>query len=99
MSAVLEGEWTTTLQAIGEAVIGVWLMAGALQGYLPGLGHLAALWTRLMVGLAGLAIALPDLGLAFAAGPANHVHLIGGLVVAAGVLGYLRASGFKPAAE
>ncbi len=98
-SFILEGEWTATAQAIVEAVVGVWLMAGALQGYLPGFGRLSALWMRVLLAFAGLAIALPGLDVAFPAGPANHVHLIGGIVVAAAVLAYVRATALKPAAE
>ena len=56
-------------------------MAGAVQAFLPGVGHLNKMLGRLVIGFGGLAIALPDLALAWAAGPDNWVHLIGGVVL------------------
>jgi TRAP transporter 4TM/12TM fusion protein len=81
-SFILAGTWLQTIQAVAEALLGVWLMAGALQGFLPGVGHLPTLVTRLAVGFGGLAIALPDLTLAWSAGPLNSVHLVAGIVLA-----------------
>jgi TRAP transporter 4TM/12TM fusion protein len=81
-SFILAGTWLQTIQAVAEALLGVWLMAGALQGFLPGVGHLPTLVTRLAVGFGGLAIALPDLTLAWPAGPLNSVHLVAGIVLA-----------------
>ncbi|MEE4283073.1 MAG: TRAP transporter fused permease subunit [Pseudomonadales bacterium] len=86
-SFILHGPWHATLQAVVEAVIGVWLMAGAVQSFLPGIGHLNQIPGRVAIGFGGLAIALPDLALAWAAGPENWVHLIGGvLLVVVGLL-------------
>ena len=86
-SFILHGPWHATLQAVVEAVIGVWLMAGAVQSFLPGIGHLNQIPGRVAIGFGGLAIALPDLALAWAAGPENWVHLIGGvLLVIVGLL-------------
>jgi TRAP transporter 4TM/12TM fusion protein len=85
-SFILAGAWFETVQAVVEAVVGVWLMAGALQSYLPGIGHLNQFFGRLAIGFGGLAIALPDLTLAWPAGPENMTHFVLGLIlVAAGL--------------
>ena len=81
-SFILAGEWWETLQAVGEALLGVWLMAGAMQSFLPGIGLLNSLSSRLAIGFGGLAIALPDLTLAWPDGPLNPVHLVIGVVLA-----------------
>lgn len=80
-SFILAGQWFETVQAVLEAVVGVWLMAGALQSYLPGVGHLNQAFGRLAIGLGGLAIALPSLTLAWPAGPENMTHFVLGLVL------------------
>ncbi len=82
-SFILAGDGWQTIQAVAEALLGIWLMAGALQGFLPGVGLLSSLVARSAVGFGGLAIALPDLTLAWADGPLNAVHLIAGIVLAA----------------
>ncbi len=94
-SFILEGSGWASLRAVVEAVAGVWLMAGALQGYLPGFGVLGALWVRTLVGVGGLAVALPDLDLAWPDGPVNEVHLIGGLLVAGASLAYARLANIR----
>lgn len=64
---LLQGTWLQDLQAISTALIGVALVSAALQGYLLGLGELgrgvqgAAI--RILIGLAGLTLALPAGGL------------------------------------
>jgi len=85
-SFVLEGSMLGILQALGEALIGVWCMAGAVQGYLPGVGHLGNVMSRVLVGVGGLGVALPGLGLAWSGGPDNVTHLMAGVVaIAAGL--------------
>ena len=55
------------LQAFSTAIVGVALVSGALQGYLIGLGDLgygiAAIFSRVCIGVAGLTLALPAGGL------------------------------------
>jgi TRAP-type uncharacterized transport system fused permease subunit len=64
---LLQGGWLENLQALSTALIGVALVSAALQGYLLGIGDLgrgAASWlVRLLVGIAGLTLALPAGGL------------------------------------
>jgi len=79
---ILQGSWLGTAQAMLEALFGIWLIAGALQGYLPGFGHLPSGLSRYLLGFGGLAIGLPDLTQAWAQGPTNDVHLIGGVLLA-----------------
>lgn len=96
-SFILEGDGLQTLQVLAEALLGVWLMTGAIQAFLPGLGHLHSMASRLLVGFGGLCIALPDLNLAWPAGPQNLYHLAGGVALVA--VGLLIARGsFKQAA-
>lgn len=64
---LLQGSFMENLQATSTALVGVALLAAALQGYLLGLGdlgrgHLAWL-VRALIGLAGLTLALPAGGL------------------------------------
>jgi len=72
-----------TMQAVVEALVGIWLITGALQAYLPLVGHLKQAGLRFCLIFAGLAIALPDLTLALPHGPDNTIHLFGGIVFAA----------------
>lgn len=86
-SFIMAGELSATALAMLEAVVGIWFIAGALQAYLPGFGELRSFLSRLLLGLGGLAIGLPDLTLAWPAGPENVVHLLAGVAgVAAGLL-------------
>ncbi len=71
-------------------------MAGALQAYLPGFGHLNNLVVRLATGFGGLAIALPDLTLAWAQGPENLFHFGLGSALVVCALGYAWR-GLRPA--
>jgi len=81
-SFILAGPWWQTVQVVAEALLGVWLMAGAMQSFLPGVGLLNSVLSRVSIGIGGLAIALPDLTLAWPAGPLNPVHLSIGVVLA-----------------
>ena len=62
-SFILEGSAYEVLLAIVEALFGVWLIVGALQGYLSGVGVVESPVARLLYGIGGLVIALPDLAL------------------------------------
>ena len=85
-SFILAGSVLGTMQAVVEALVGIWLITGALQAYLPLVGHLKQAGLRFCLIFAGLAIALPDLTLALPHGPDNTIHLFGGIVFAAGGL-------------
>ena len=65
---IMRGTWTEVLLVTGQAFVGVLLVAGALQGYLVGVGNLAGdsllQWPlRGLVLLAGIMIATPGGGL------------------------------------
>lgn len=64
---LLQASWLENLLAISTALVGVALVAAALQGYLLGLGGLgkgvSGICTRVFVGAAGLTLALPAGGL------------------------------------
>lgn len=65
---ILQGDWSSILVAIGSAFLGVALVAGALQGYLLGLGTLKAntlpMWAvRTLLVAAGMSLATPGGGL------------------------------------
>ena len=81
-SFILEGDGLSSLRAVVEALVGVWLIVGALQGYLPGYGALPNMLIRLVVGFSGLAIALPDLTAAASIGTPNATHLALGCTLA-----------------
>ena len=70
-----------------EAILGVWLICAGLQGYLAGLGRLDSRLVRVLIGLGGLVIAMPQLNWVLAQPPSNLTGLVVGLVmVAAGLL-------------
>ena len=64
---LLQGSTLENLQAFSTALIGVALVSAALQGYLIGLGDLGqgvkGICIRILVGISGLALALPAGGL------------------------------------
>jgi TRAP transporter 4TM/12TM fusion protein len=65
---ILQGSWQGIIVATGSAFLGVVLVAGALQGYLLGLGDLRqagrAQWpARLLIIAAGMSLATPGGGL------------------------------------
>ena len=64
---LLQGTGLENLQAISTALVGVALVSAALQGYLIGLGDLgqgfSGIAIRILVGVAGLTLALPAGGL------------------------------------
>ncbi len=60
---ILQGTWQVTVIQVIQVMLGITLIAGAMQGYLLALGPLSENWlVRLMLGLGGLLIALPGLG-------------------------------------
>ncbi|MBL4741147.1 MAG: TRAP transporter fused permease subunit [Sneathiella sp.] len=65
---ILQGEWSEILKVVGTAMIGIWLIASALQGYLAWVGkldiHPQGKWfIRAAILIAGLALAMPGGGL------------------------------------
>ena len=84
------GSWTGIALHFGSAVVGIILLAGALQGYLIGVGdlgrHRLLAWpVRGVIGIAGLLIATPGSGLI----PYSDLQMAGAGVVllALGVAG------------
>ena len=64
---LLQASWMQNFQAISTALVGVALVAGALQAYLIGVGNLGTgnkgLVVRLLIGFSGLTLALPAGGM------------------------------------
>jgi len=63
---ILRGDWSEIIVVVGTAILGIWLIASALEGYLAFFGRLGegavALISRLLMLGAGLAMALPGGG-------------------------------------
>jgi len=59
-SLVLQGPWTSTLYYTALCLIGTTILAGGLTGFFYGLGPINAPWKRLLLGLSGLAIMVPE---------------------------------------
>lgn len=63
---ILRGDWSEIFVVVGTAILGIWLIASALEGYLVFFGRLGegvtALVSRLLMLGAGLAMALPGGG-------------------------------------
>ncbi|MFK7916254.1 MAG: TRAP transporter permease [Pseudomonadales bacterium] len=79
------GSTLAVLQATVEALLGIWLLSCALQGWLHGAGLLNGLPQRMLIGAAGVAIALPDLQGLLPLAPSNGVMT----VVSVGLAGML----------
>lgn len=65
---ILQGEWSEITKVVSTALLGTWLIASALQGYLAWVGkldiHPQGRWViRIAILLAGLALATPGGGL------------------------------------
>ena len=58
---IFEGPIHASIQALVEVGVGMLLIAGASQKYLPFFGPLAGGWLRWLTGVSGLLIALPGL--------------------------------------
>jgi len=84
---ILEGTWMEAAHLFAEAIVGVWLICGALQRYLPGVGDMNNPIARLLVGVGGLVLAFPDLHLALPEAPSNLTLAVTGVISAAVGLG------------
>lgn len=58
---IFEGAWYTTVERMVRAAVGLALVAGAVQGYVLGLGGGWPRVSRVLLAVSGVAIALPDL--------------------------------------
>lgn len=56
---ILQGSLLHTLNLVVQALIGMWLIAGAMQGYLAWFGSNTSMLMRIPLGLAGVLIAMP----------------------------------------
>jgi hypothetical protein len=75
------------MQVVLEALLGVWLICGGLQGFLSGYGRLKHFSVRIALAVGGLLIALPYMGIAWPEAPANADHLmLGAVLVGLGML-------------
>lgn len=77
------------VQAVLEALLGIWLLSCALQGWLHGAGELRSVLLRVVLAAAGVAIAVPDLQALLPGVPGNLTLALAGLCVA-GVLWVLQ---------
>ena len=71
---LMDGTVLDVAQVVTEALIGIWLIAGSLQGFLPFYGVLLNFFGRFTVLLGGLLIAIPGLSL-FNVGSLDNVGL------------------------
>lgn len=78
---ILQGPWYASAQVFLEAIAGVWLICAGLQGYMAGLGRLDSRLVRMLIGLGGLAIALPQLNWVLTQPPSNAAGIIFGVVL------------------
>jgi len=92
---ILQGPWYASAQLFAEAILGVWLICAGLQGYLAGLGRLDSRLVRMLIGLGGLVIAMPQLNWVLAQPPSNLTGLVVGLVM---VISGLLLRRFAPSA-
>ncbi|MGI9324819.1 MAG: TRAP transporter permease [Pseudomonadales bacterium] len=74
------------LLAVGKGIVGIWLLAGALQGWLPGVGRLQGRLLRSVLGFSAVLIALPDLSQQFDVRTNQWQLLAVGLVLGASAL-------------
>ena len=80
---ILQGDSQQIVQTVIEALVGIWLLAAAAQRYLPVVGSLE-LWVSIVIGVAGVCIALPDLGVLNL--PSNlTLMLLGAIFLAVGL--------------
>jgi TRAP transporter 4TM/12TM fusion protein len=82
------GSALDTVRVTVEAVIGIWLIAGAIQGYLPVFAGFLTPGSRTCLGLGGLLIALPGIG------TVSNLQqgVAGALIIAVGMFVYWRNS-------
>ncbi len=86
-SLVLDGDAVSIVLALGEALIGIWLLAGAIQGFLPLVGGEWRWWARWLSGLGGMLIALPSLDGLLDTGISNLYQALAGGVLIGGAFG------------
>ena len=95
---ILKGSWPDVVVAIGEAAVGIVLIAAALQGWLVGIGDLGrgvtAWCRRALLLVAGLAIATPTSQMI---GRPDWQGVAVGLILAAVVVAWMRADGKRRA--
>jgi TRAP transporter 4TM/12TM fusion protein len=58
---LLDGTWIEVCLAFIETLLGIWLIAGAVQGYLQLVGKISWKSSRLVMGVGGFCIAMPGL--------------------------------------
>jgi TRAP transporter 4TM/12TM fusion protein len=68
---LLQGETLNIVRAIAEAVVGIWLLVGGIQGYVTGLGRIDLVVARVGLIVAGLLVASPKLDLIWTEAPAE----------------------------
>ena len=58
---LMDGSSVMVIQVVSEALLGIFLIAGALQGFLPFYRRLNSVFVRIFIFVAGLLVAVPGL--------------------------------------
>ena len=84
---LMQGTWSDILLSLVECLVGIWLVVGALQGFVSGVGLVSSMYLRVLLGVGGLLIAAPDLTLIAEEPPSDFVLAVIGAVLAISALG------------
>ncbi|MCH8140936.1 MAG: TRAP transporter fused permease subunit [Proteobacteria bacterium] len=87
---ILKGAPLAVLQSVLEALLGIWLIALGIQGYLPWLGVVRSILRRGGLVLAGLLIAMPGIEPWIYVGIANGEQMIAGALLVVLVVAWQR---------
>ena len=77
---LLASGWQASLVAVAQALVGIWILVGGLQGFITGFGVISHLLSRTLLVFAGIAIAAPDLDLVVSGGPDLVMRLAAGAI-------------------
>ena len=87
---IMKGAPLAVLQSVLEALLGIWLIALGIQGYLPWLGVVRSILRRGGLVLAGLLIAMPGIEPWIYVGIANGEQMIAGALLVVLVVAWQR---------
>lgn len=86
---IMQGSWSTIFFSLVECLLGIWLVVGALQGFVTGIGVVSPMTMRVALGIGGVLIAAPDLSLVMTDPPSNlTLALVGAGISVATLLVY-----------
>ena len=84
---LMQGAWSDIALGLVECLIGIWLVVGALQGFLTGYGAVNSPVARTLMAIGGLCIAMPDLSLIVDQPPSNFTVALVGTAIAVVAVG------------